>query len=339
MSMAKDSPVVARRKEIVEKIIELMEHGDFFNNKAEWNRSAFSPQNPFSKAVYKGCNRIRLMLAAYLNHYDDPRWATFKQISDAGYKVKKGAHGVSCEKWSFYKEQSVKDENGKVVKDATGNPMKEIVELERPICRSFSLFHASQIEGMPELKMEAAWEKTDLSDIADQLIASSECPIYERNQGRAYYSITRDEIVLPPREVFKDEASFVKTVLHEMGHSTGSENRLHREYGYEFGSEKYAQEELVAELSALFVESDLGLNLQAEHYEDHSDYLKSWISALKNDYSVLFTAVAEAEKATDRIISRYKKKELEIIEGEVKKSIPNASSYEITKGLQLTCRF
>ena len=130
-----------------------------------------------------------------------------------------------------------------------------------------------------------------------------------------------------------------RSVLHEMGHSTGSENRLHREYGYEFGSEKYAQEELVAELSALFVESDLGLNLQAEHYEDHSDYLKSWISALKNDYSVLFTAVAEAEKATDRIISRYKKKELEIIEGEVKKSIPNASSYEITKGLQLTCRF
>ena len=305
MGKGKDSPIVEKRKEIVEKIISLMEQGDFFNNKEEWNRSVFSPQNPFSNAVYKGGNRIRLMLAAYLNHYNDPRWATFKQISDAGYKVKKGAHGVSCEKWSFYKEQNVKDKNGKVVKDLAGNPMKEIVELEHPVCRSFTLFHASQIEGLPELKMEAAWEKTDLSEIADQLIASSECPVYERNQGRAFYNIAKDEIVLPPRTVFKDEASFVKTALHEMGHSTGNEKRLNREYGYTFGSEKYAQEELVAELSALFVESDMGLNLKAEHYEDHSDYLKSWITVLKNDYSVFFTAVADAEKAADWIIERY----------------------------------
>lgn len=305
ISNEKDIPVVARRKEIVAKIIALMEQGDFFNNREEWNKSAFLPQNPFSNVVYKGDNRIRLMLSAYINQYDDPRWATFKQISDAGYKVKKGAHGVSCEKWSFYKECNVKDENGKVVRDPFGNPMKEIVELECPVCRSFTLFHASQIEGLPELEMEAVWEKTDLSEIADQLIASSECPVYERNQGRAYYSITKDEIVLPPRMAFKDEASFVKTVLHEMGHSTGSEKRLYREYGQGFGTEKYAQEELVAELSALFVECDLGLNLQAEHYEDHSDYLKSWISVLKNDYSVFFTAVADAEKASEWIEKRY----------------------------------
>lgn len=53
--------------------------------------------------------------------------------------MKKGAHGVSCEKWSFFKEQNVTDENGKVVKDLSGNPIKEIVELEHPICRSFTL--------------------------------------------------------------------------------------------------------------------------------------------------------------------------------------------------------
>ena len=307
MSKEKDNPVVAKRKEIVDKIISMMEQGDFFHNRAEWNRSAFSPQNPFSNAVYKGGNRIRLMLAAYLNQYDDPRWATFKQISDAGYKVKKGAHGISCEKWSFYKEQTVKDEHGKVVKDPSGNPMKEIVELEHPVCRSFTVFHASQIEGLPEMAMETAWEKTDLSTLADQLIAASECPVYERSQGRAYYSVTRDEIILPPRAVFKDEESFVKTMLHEEAHSTGSPTRLNREIGNSFGDEKYAKEELVAELGALFAESDLGIHLQAEHYEDHSDYLKSWIAALKDDYSVFFAAVADAEKAADRIMGNYRR--------------------------------
>lgn len=322
----KDTPVVAKRKEIVEKIIALMEQGDFFNNKEEWNRSAFSPQNPFSNAVYKGGNRIRLMLAAYLNQYDDPRWATFKQISDAGYKVKKGAHGVSCEKWSFYKERNVRAENGKVVKDLAGNPMKEIVELEHPVCRSFTLFHASQIEGMPKLQIEAAWEKTDLSEIADQLIASSDCPVHERNQGRAYYSMAKDEIILPPREVFKDEASFVKTALHEMGHSTGHEKRLNREYGHIFGTEKYAREELVAELSALFAESDLGLNLKAEHYEDHSDYLKSWIGALKNDYSIFFAAVADAEKAAEWVVGRYRS----LTVGQKKDEKKNGSEHLLT---------
>ncbi len=303
----KGNPVSEKRKEIVEKIISLMEQGDFFNNRAEWNRAAFSPQNPFSNAVYKGSNRIRLMLTAYLNQYNDPRWATFKQISDAGYKVKKGAHGVTCEKWSFFKEQNVKDENGKVVKDHNGKPMKEVVELVHPVCRTFTVFHASQIEGFPEMKVEAAWEKTDLSKVADQLIAISECPVKEVNQGRAYYSTTKDEIVLPLRAVFKDEASFVKTLGHEMGHSTGAPNRLNRVYGNVFGEEKYAREELVAELSALFLESDLKLSLNAEHFEDHSDYLKSWIAALKDDYSIFFTAVADAEKAADRIVGRYRK--------------------------------
>ena len=301
----KGNPVSEKRKEIVDKIIALMEQGDFFNNRAEWTRAAFSPHNPFSNAVYKGGNRIRLMLTAYLNQYDDPRWATFKQISDAGYRVKKGAHGVTCEKWSFYKEQNVRDEDGKVVKDRNGKTMKEVVELPHPVCRTFTVFHASQIEGFPEMEVKSSWKETDLSKVADQLIAISECPVREVNQGRAYYNITKDEIVLPPRAVFKDEASFVKTLGHEMGHSTGAASRLNREYGNTFGEEKYAKEELIAELSALFLESDLQLSLNAEHFEDHSDYLKSWISALKNDYSIFFAAVADAEKSADRIVSRY----------------------------------
>ncbi len=306
MGEAKGNWVTEKRKALVEMVISLMEQDGFFFNKAEWNRGAFSPQNPFSHAVYKGGNRLRLMLAAYMNSYDDPRWATFKQISDAGLKVKKGAKGVTCEKWSFEKETKVVDENGEVVHGPDGKAVKETVELERPVCRSFTLFHASQIEGMPELTVGAEWSQGTFSMLADNLIEASECPVYERNQSRAYYSTTKDEIVLPPRGIFKDEPSFVKTLIHEEVHSTGAPSRLNREFGAVFGEEKYAREELVAELGALFVEADLGVQLKAEHYEDHSDYLKSWVGALKKDPNVLFQVAAEAEKAADRIVERYR---------------------------------
>ncbi len=303
------SPIMEKRKQLVDRIISMMENNDFFNNRAEWNRGAFAPNNPISNTVYKGGNRIRLMFAAYLNGYDDPRWMTFKQAADNGMSVKKGAKGITCEKWSFYKEKKLQDENGNAILGPDGKPVKETVELERPVCRMFTLFHASQIEGMPEIEITPGYQETEVLELADRLISSSECPVYERNQGRAYYSVTKDEIVLPPRAIFKDGESFVKTLIHEMGHSTGSPLRLHRQFGSAFGEEGYAKEELVAELAALFTENDLGLHLKAEHFEDHSDYMKSWISVLKNDYNVLFQAATEAEKAADRIVQRYRQRE------------------------------
>lgn len=303
----KDNPVVARRKELVDKIIAMMEKDGFFNNPEEWNRLAFAPHNPLSGTIYHGCNRIRLMFEAYQNHYDDPRWATFNQISAAGYKIKKGSHGIPCEKWSFYKEQTVKDENGKPVKDADGKTIKQLVELEHPVCRMFTVFHASQIEGFPELDLPQEVLKSDIFDLSDQLIAVSECPVKEIPQSRAFYSRLNDEIVLPPRQIFKDAESFLKTLIHESAHSTGAEGRLNRQHGNTFGDAAYAKEELIAEIASLFIESDLGVNLRAEHFEDHSDYLKSWLGALKQDYTVFFQAVGEADKAAARIVGNYRR--------------------------------
>ena len=67
-------------------------------------------------------------------------------------------------------------------------------------------------------------------------------------------------------------------------------------------------EELRAEIGALFTETDLGIHLAGEHYEDHSDYLKSWIGVIKDDYNEFFRACADAEKISDRLIGNYTKK-------------------------------
>ena len=92
-----------------------------------------------------------------------------------------------------------------------------------------------------------------------------------------------------------------------MVHSTGHVTRLNRDMGGCFGSESYAKEELRAELGAMFLEADLGLQIKGEHFQDHSNYLKSWIQVLQEDYNELFRACSDAERAVKRIKERYYK--------------------------------
>ena len=113
---------------------------------------------------------------------------------------------------------------------------------------------------------------------------------------------------MPLRSQFKDQTSFAKTLLHELSHMTGAPARLNRKFGGPFGSESYAKEELRAEIGALFTETDLGIPLSGEHYEDHSDYLRSWIGVIQNDYNEFFRACADAEKISDRLVGNYAKK-------------------------------
>ena len=70
------------------------------------------------------------------------------------------------------------------------------------------------------------------------------CPIRPMHQDRAYYSISKDEIVIPEKSQFVDGESYYCTMLHEMTHSSGHESRLNRLKPAAFGSEEYAREEL-----------------------------------------------------------------------------------------------
>lgn len=293
--------VMSERKALVDKIIGMMQQGDFFRNKDEWDRVALRPQNPLSKVWYRGSNRMKLMSVVAERGYRDPRWATAKQLFEKGYHIKSGEHGIICEKWIFEKEKKRKDEHG--------NTVKEVVQLNRPQVAYFRVFNGEQVEDFPAYIPSTQDEtKTELGQMIDQVIDTSECPIVEAAQDRAYYSPSQDKIVLPLRGMFKDEESFAKTAIHEMSHSTGAASRLNRPMGGSFGSEEYAKEELRAEIGALFTEADLGISLKGEHYEDHSDYLRSWIGVLQNDYNEFFRACADAEQIAKRLITNYTKK-------------------------------
>ena len=286
--------VMDSRREIVEKVIRLMEEG-YHNNQSAWTIQGIVPYNPESQVTYRGGNRLRLMIAGAEAGYQDSRWMTFRQIQKAGYHLKENQHGILCEKWIFETKVKTKTEDGKEI--------EEIKELDRPKVSYFYVFNAEQVEGYPD--PPAIEYEPDIMQIGEQLIKSSECPIYEVPQDRAYYNRNADHIVIPARYQFKEAKSFVATVAHEMSHSTGHPNRLNRKFGMRFGDKDYAKEELRAELGALFVETDLGVDPSGEVLEDHSDYLLSWIGALRKDPNELFRACADAEKISERLVNNY----------------------------------
>jgi antirestriction protein ArdC len=110
-----------------------------------------------------------------------------------------------------------------------------------------------------------------------------------------------DTISLPTKTSFKDEASYYATALHEIIHWTGHNSRLNRLTATKFGSSEYAEEELVAELGAAFLCSELGIDGQTQHPE----YIKSWLKTLKNDKRFIF----KASKAASEAVAYLKKEE------------------------------
>ena len=291
-----------QRRHIVEKVI-----GDMKRGGLRWSEpylTSLSPQNPVTGTVYKGGNRLHLAFAAFTRGYEDPRWCTFNQIRDKGWHLKRGAKAAPIEKW---REVTVK-KDGTTSDEKTQDEKKDTFSFMR-LVGYWNVFNAQEIEGIPAITAPKH-TKDYTAKIADDLIVSSRCPVREHPiyAGTAAYTPSRDYIMIAPRDTFLSDETFTRVLLHEMTHATGHSSALGRASSTKFGSPEYAEEELVAELGALFLCSDLGIqgkDLRGTHYENHVAYLKSWLEALEDDPAYLFKAASKADKADAFILGRY----------------------------------
>lgn len=291
--------VMDSRKQIVEQLIQRMEQ-DGLQWKKGWNQSTNAPNNPVSGVIYRGGNRFRLIMASAIKGYEDNRWLTFKQAQEKGYKIKPKEKGTLCEKWIFTKEVELENKE-------TGEKEKVKVQLEHPVVNYFIVFNGQQIDGIPPAPREEKRYSMELDNIERRILEMSECPIYLKHQDEAFYNPKMDCIVLPTREQFHSQQEFIATALHEQAHSTGHPSRLNRNLKGKFGTESYAKEELRAELSSLFAQGDIGINLEANHIDNHAAYINSWIRAIKDDPNELFRACAEADQISNRLMENYNK--------------------------------
>lgn len=291
---------------------------------------------------YNGMNALMLMLQCEKNGYKIPVFCTFDRVAALNFdKDKQGArkpmvdeNGEKLPLVSINKgEKSFpvfittftcidKDSHEKIkyddYKQMSNEEKKNIAVYPKlQIYNVFNLEQTNLKEARPELyaKLEEANKvatgetKGDGKMIdfpaVDAMIEKNGwvCPIYPKHQDNAYFSISKDEIVVPEKSQFINGESFYSNLFHEMTHSTGTEERLNRfKQGNGFGSAEYSREELVAELSAALIASRYGMEKNVK--EDSCAYLKSWLGSLKESPEFLKTTLLDVKRASSMITQR-----------------------------------
>ena len=151
--------------------------------------------------------------------------------------------------------------------------------------------------------------------MADGIVKASPCPVIETPNDEAFYLPGADKIYVPQRNQFTNVESFCRTLLHEMGHATGHPSRNNREQcGLKKDRQKYAFEELIAELSSVFTANAIGLDLrnvdddkplaanEVDAMSNSAAYLKSWSQEFKDPGGELLKAASRASKVTDYLV-------------------------------------
>lgn len=281
-----------------ETIIEELKNGTAPWQKP-WKAGEFRrPLNPITGTVYRGVNTV--MLARH--GYADPRWMTMRQANDQEWRVKKGSKAQQVVFWQWTDRQAVLDDSGQPIVDEKGEEKKENVQLERPRLHVFSVFHISQLQTLDGLDLppyeppELDWDPIERGE---EILRDSGAFISHDQSDRAFYRIATDDIHLPPRENFPEAGHYYSTALHELGHWTGHESRMGREFGPR-GSEEYAKEELRAEIASWMLNQELGLPHQPDQ---HVSYVESWVSVLQKDPYEIMRACRDAEKIKEYVMN------------------------------------
>lgn len=272
---------------VTERIISQLENGIIPWEKP-WSGIQSGAYNRISKKPYSLLNQM------LLNH--EGEYATFKQWTDIGGHVRKGA---KSEIVVFWKIQPVEE----TLEDGT----KEVKQI--PLLRYFNVFHISQVDGVEPLS------KDELNDIEPIEKAESILHDYWNREGieiehiasdNAYYSPSRDLIHLPLMEQFKDANEYYSTAFHESVHSTMKETRCNRAEDRKgklvaFGSNEYSKEELVAEIGSANLMNILGIESD-KSFRNSTAYIQGWLSKLRNDVKFIVSASGKAEKAVKYIL-------------------------------------
>ena len=259
------------------------------------------PVNAVTGQPYRGINRVWLGMQQGNNI--DPRWCTYRQAQQLGAQVKKGSRGTTVQYWKFREETLLKDEQGKPLLDENGQKRYSVTELERPRVFYSTVFHASQIEGLPPLPARVETPEWQRHEMAEKLLKESGARIFNDQVSRAFYRPSSDEIHLPERGQFATPDRYYATALHELGHWTGHESRLDRDLKHPFGSEGYAREELRAELASYMLGAELGIGHDPGQ---HHAYIASWIKALEEDPKEIIRAARDAEHIREYVMGREK---------------------------------
>ena len=285
-------------QQVTDRIVSQLEQGT-----VPWKSPYFSkvgfPRNFSTSRPYQGIN---VFLLGSLR-YTSPYFLTFIQAKELGGHVRKGERGSLVVKYGTYTKQENEAQT-------QGDESAET----RRFLKAYTVFHASQIEGiefpqpenLPELSITAKTAR------AREIIASMpNAPSIREGNAVPCYRPKTDSVHMPEHGFFDSEEAYYSTLFHELAHSTGHASRLARpslleNKGIEAegtARKTYAEEELVAEMGASFLNAHAGI--MEDEISNSAAYLQSWIDALKGKDAKgwIIRAASQAQKAANYILN------------------------------------
>jgi len=278
-------------KDMQANIIKLMKtEGD------NWTKSWVEvglPMNMKTKKHYKGGNVFNLNFVVIKNEWKCNQWATFKQWSDMGYKIKKGSKGSQVYYWELREK--------KVSWLTEGEKAKYLATKKLPtyLLQKFAfVFNGVQIEDFKFEAIKLHKTKLDQNDVImiEKFIENTGAHIVHGSQDGAYYDRFMDFITMPDKTDFFTDLDYYSTKLHELTHWSMTKDRTNRvAEGLD-----YATEELVAEIGSAFLCAHLGISKTPR--KDHAKYLNAWIQKIEDSEKALTKAFTLAQKSLDCLI-------------------------------------
>ena len=302
------------KADLTEKVIALMkEHGSDWTKPWRDIAAHGMPRKWDDGYRYTGGNVMILLMSAMKNGYTTNLWNTFAQWEAKCADCGKATERIGEDHEDFDPDRGVKQErrckacDGKghrVAKGQHGEVLCRVATFRKEddegnvtyvrIPRYFRVFNLDQLDNPPEVETAESVGNVPVNDRIAEWVKATGLDV-RNGSNIAAYSPTEDYITMPNIGQFESENLYWSTLFHEMTHATGHKDRLNRVILNRFGDEKYAAEELVAELGSVFLSAEHGI--ESEPRPDHAKYLSHWLKALKAEPDLIYTAAGDADKA------------------------------------------
>jgi len=287
-------------KKVTDRILSQLEAGNLPPWSSGRNTVMTRAYNIASKRFYKGINQM--ILSSY--NYQHNVWGTFQNWNKLGTYIR--ANEVAAYVVAWKKKVFTKN-----VLNAAGETEKKEITYWAPYTHCVFNIHQTAMTDEQIAKILPTAVPTSEEDYPEaeavvfEYFTRAGVNLLYSNSSIPCYRITTDTVVMPGREVYESLDRFVSTLAHEAAHSTGAKSRLNREIANSFGSEKYAFEELVAEMTAAIFCSMTGI-VNSRLIENQAAYIEDWLETLKSNPSWVITAAGLAQKAVDLILDTAK---------------------------------
>ena len=234
---------------------------------------------------YQGFNQLLLAAAPY----ERMVWGTYRQWNSHNCHIPKGSKAMAY----IRRMLTFKD--------------KDTDEIRTGGAKPYAVFNIEQVEGDVDQfdSFDSTPELTPLHvrlPSVDTFIDNTNATIIDGSE--ACYSPRTDQITMPRLEQFISTPNaapidhYYATLFHELGHWTGHSDRLNRHHKTSNTlHNKYAFEELVAELTSVFICKKL--RVVSIPREDHASYIFHWMEGLKAHPTAIQDAATRASNACD----------------------------------------